>query len=121
MFLFRFDFILAQTKLARRPTMRYSRSPDVERHAIHWVENLSPYQRWLLLQLLTRLCPKHRGSIPELKRYALYANVLIPIVENGGSIPQDAEFQGVLQAMDLNAWIISRRLHQLYQRLSKAA
>lgn len=101
--------------------MKSKRFPDVENHAIHWVGNLSPHQKSLLLKMLTRLCPKHRDSIPELKRYALCANVLIPIVENDGSIPQDAEFQGVLRAMDLNAWIISRRLHRLYRRLPKVA
>ncbi len=106
-------------KIARRPMMKCKRFPDVESHSIHWVANIPLKEKKQLLELMIRRYPQYPKNKRQLWLYALYANVLIPVIENDGGIPQDNYFQDMLRAMNLNAWSISKHFDRLYSQLLK--
>ena len=95
----------------------------VESHMLHWVANLPNAEHASLFKEVLGQYPKHtEGVLLDQKlarKLALYGDVLVPILERDGSIPQDAHFQGMLKALNLNAYKISNILEYHYAAIRR--
>jgi hypothetical protein len=93
----------------------------VESHKIHWVSNLPDELHATMFKETLVDCPKKIAGITmsrqEARKLALYGDILIPILERDGSIPQDEHFQDMLQIMGLDAFKVSDILEGIYNRI----
>jgi len=87
---------------------------DFEDHCCHWVHNLPDNEFWPTLERLRNHARKTdddqfvggEDGEPE-----LFRSVLVPIFIRNGSIPQEPEFQEILQKMNLKPRDINEMLH----------
>ena len=97
----------------------------VESHRVHWVSNLDDQKHAALFKHILNTCPKKiegaRLTRKQSRKLALYADVLIPVLENDGGIPQDEQFQDMLKVLGLNAYKISDILDYHYEAICNSA
>ncbi len=95
----------------------------VEPHMLHWVANLPDDEHASLFKRVLGHCPKKiegvRLSRKQARKLALYADILIPILERDGSVSQDEHFQDMLKILGLNAYKISDILEYHYDAIRK--
>lgn len=87
---------------------------DFENHCCHWVQNLPDNEFWPTLERLRGQLPKNfesRSDTDKQKEPELFRSVLIPVFIRNGSIPQDPEFQEIIQKMNLSPRNINEMLH----------
>lgn len=93
----------------------------VESHKLHWVANLPDHEHASLFKRVLAHCPKKTEGATlnrkQARKLALYADILIPILERDGSVPQDEHFQEMINTLGFNAYKISDILEYHYDAI----
>lgn len=95
----------------------------VEPHRIHWVCNLNDIEHAALFKEAVNRCPKKIEGVTmsrkQARKLALYGDILIPILERDGAVPQDKHFQDMMKVLGLNTYKVSEILEKHYEVVRK--
>lgn len=89
---------------------------DVERHALHWVDNCRDDEIDSMIDIIDEATPRlPKLSIRLQRRWVINQLILREVVVNRGAISQEPKFQKLMTVFRMSPWEIDRRLTAIYE------